>query len=139
MSKMITIIDDVIDSRDVIARIDELTAERDALQAEIDEAKRGAKKAASLALADWSDENAEELGALVDLADEADWSEDWQDGATLIRKTYFTDYCRDLVSDICDLPKDIPDYLVIDWEATADNIRTDYRTVSFAGVEYLIR
>ncbi len=84
--------------------------------------------------------DAEEYEALKDLADEASqYAEDWDYGVTLIRYSYFTAYCQELCDDIGALPKNTPDYIVIDWEATARNLRVDYTEVSFGGVAYLIR
>jgi hypothetical protein len=86
------------------------------------------------------DDDAQELKSLKKLADEADgYCEDWNDGATLIRESYFTEYCEELCKDIGDLPKEIPHYIVIDWEATAHNIRADYTEVDYDGVAYLVR
>lgn len=59
--------------------------------------------------------------------------------AQLIRESYFTEAMRELVSDIGDLPKDVPGYLVIDWEATAENLKVDYTAVDFDGVTYYVR
>ena len=66
------------------------------------------------------------------------WRGDWYP-ITLIRRSYFVDYCRDLVSDIGDMPRKIPSYIEIDWKGTADNLEADYSTVDFDGVEYLYR
>lgn len=108
---------DIIDSRDIIARIEELEGAD-----ERDEAEDA------------------ELAALKALQDEASgYAEDWLYGAALIRGTYFTDYVMELLSDIGALPRDIPHYIVIDEEATADNIRQDYTSVDFDGVEYWVR
>lgn len=83
---------------------------------------------------------AEELATLIAFRDEASqYSPDWRYGATLIHENYFTDYCRELVSDIGDLPRNIPDYIEIDWQATADNIRADYTAVDFNGDTYYVR
>lgn len=101
--------DDVIDSRAVIERIEELQDAYD------------------------------EYKVLTALAEEAADSEDWPHGATLIRETYFVDYCKELLADIGDLPKDLPHYIEIDWDTTADNLRADYTEVDFDGVAYLIR
>lgn len=157
MAREISNSDDVIDSRDVIARIEKLTDERDALQDAVDEADTAlsdvdsddepagtaaaeALAEAETALADWESNYGEELEALEALADECEQiSADWQHGETLIRDSYFTDYCKDLVSDIGVMPRDIPGYIVIDWEATADNLRTDYSEVEYDGETYLIR
>lgn len=46
---------------------------------------------------------------------------------------------QELLEDIGDIPRDMPHYLVIDWEATARNIAVDYTQVDFDGVTYYIR
>jgi hypothetical protein len=33
----------------------------------------------------------------------------------------------------------LPDWIVIDWDATADNLKVDYTEVEFDGVTYLVR
>jgi hypothetical protein len=109
--------DDVIDSRDVIERIDDLEN-----QGELD-----------------VDEQAE-LAALNALQSEAEgYAPDWRYGATLIRDSYFVEYCEEMLKDCGDLPKDIPHYIEIDWAATARNIQVDYTSVEFDGVTYWVR
>jgi len=149
--------DQVIDSRDVIERIEELEGEKEALADAVSEAQdaldeagdlaenltelQATAEAADTALDEWdqSDEG-QELKALLALQDEAEgYSSDWKYGATLIREDYFPEYCQELVSDIGDLPKDIPGYLVIDWDKTADNLKADYTEVDFDGTTYLVR
>lgn len=123
----ITNAEDVIDSRDVIERIEELQAQCE------DFASREA----------WAEEcpdEAEELEVLAAFAsDAADYAPDWNYGTTLIRESYFKDYCQELVEDIGDLPEGIPSYVVVDWEATARNLKVDYTEVSFGGVTYFVR
>lgn len=150
--------DDIIDSRDIIARIDELQSERDALENDCDELKaalnaidgedsreyREAEEAydtAYITLTEWDNsDEAEELRALTALADEgSNSSDDWTYGATLIRDGYFADYAEELCKDIGDLPQNIPDYIVIDWEATAENLKQDYTEVDFDGETYWVR
>ena len=142
--------DDIIDSRDVIARIDELEDERYDLSAEVDRLRdenaetAGASKdeqvAAEGELADWDLQNGDELTALRALASEAeDYAPDWQHGETLVRESYWPTYAQELVEDVGDLPKNLPSYIVIDWEATADNLKADYTEVDFDGVTYLVR
>lgn len=143
--------DDILDSRDIIARIDELESDRETLTDTIEELKEMPVEdreedydetlaAAHLDLTEWDDDNGDELKALKALADEGEnCADDWMHGATLIREDYFVDYCRDLVSDIGDMPRNIPSYIVIDWDATADNLRADYSEVDFDGETYLIR
>jgi hypothetical protein len=123
--------DDVIDSRDIIARIEELqdmgANERRIEHPDLEPSEDDA-------------EELRELDALRSLQEEAEgYTSDWEYGATLIRESYFEDYCQEMLEDIGDLPKDLPGYLVIDWEATADNLRVDYTEVDFDGVAYLVR
>ena len=60
-------------------------------------------------------------------------------GEIMITESDFTEYCQELCEDIGDIPRDIPGYIVIDWDATANNLRSDYSTVNYQGEEYLVR
>lgn len=159
MAREISNAEDVIDSRDVIARIEELEETRDDLQTSADDAasdredladdaddsaRQDADKAFAAAndsLAEWREsEDAAELKALTEFAAEAaDYADDWRYGATLIRDSYWTEYVEELLRDIGDLPQNIPSYIVIDWEATGENIKVDYTSVEFGGVTYWVR
>lgn len=124
--------DDIIDSRDVIARIDELQSERDEYCSDSD-------KYAD----DWATEypeDAAELTSLESLAEEAEgYAGDWQYGEALIHNSYFTEYIIDMLKDCGTLPSDIPWYIEIDEEKTADNCKADYTSVDFDGETYWIR
>jgi hypothetical protein len=124
--------DDILDSRDIIARIEELTDERDSFAPDLDATP-----------ADWAavnPEDAEELATLTALAEEAEgYAPDWTHGETLIRDSYFTEYAMGLLADCGDLPRELPHYIVIDEEATARNIRMDYTAVEFGDITYWIR
>jgi chromosome segregation ATPase len=163
----------VLDSRDIIARIEELIEIRDAVdeaQAAFDEAREELTTAnveagelpedneqaaddverAEKALDDAEDvltaakdeyeDIREELEMLEALAEEGEqYSEDWKYGATLIRENYFTDYCKELCEDIGDIPKDLPPYIVIDWDTTAENLKVDYTTIDFGTETFYVR
>ena len=147
--------DDVIDSRDVIERIEELEGERqdlqDAFETAVDnelqntdpeqrETLNTVRNDAYKALTDWDEENKAELDALKALAEEAEgYAPDWRHGAALVRDSYFEDYARELLEDIGDIPRNLPHYIEIDWEATARNIQMDYTAVDFDGVSYWVR
>ena len=77
------------------------------------------------------------LDALRGNGGDEHWRGDWYP-ITLIREDYFAEYARDLVDDCGELPA-IPSYVVIDWEATADNLRVDYSEVDVDGIAYLYR
>lgn len=135
---------DIQDSRDLNKRLEELEEKRDLIEslkeeleaAEGEEEKEGIADKLSDAETDFDKEEQEELSELENLRDEVT---DWRHGATLIAESDFEDYCRDLVSEMGDLPADIPGYLVIDWAATADNLRADYSEADYQGTTYLFR
>lgn len=122
--------DNIIDSRDVIARIEELEGELLNEDGEIDQDNEdGAYRDA-----------ASELGSLQRLADEAGHSPDWQYGETLIRDSYFEDYAQELAEDIGDIDRDARwPHNCIDWERAARELQMDYSAVDFDGVTYWIR
>ena len=110
----------VIDSRDIIERIEELQAMKDSMQQDVDEGK--------------------ELDMLREFAAEASqYSSDWEYGETLIHADYFTEYCMIILKDCGDLPTNIPWYIVIDEEATAENLKSDYVELELDGQTYYMR
>jgi hypothetical protein len=137
---------DVIDSRDVIARIEELQDERQPLADEVEETEAGddeaATQAAQAALQEWDgSEEGQELRALLALQAEAEGYSDWTHGATLIRDSYFPDYARDLAEDLYgDKVRNAEwPFSHIDWEAAAEALQVDYTAVEFDGVTYWVR
>lgn len=64
---------------------------------------------------------------------------DWAYGELLIHEDYFTEYCKEMLDDCGDLPSNMPDYIVIDWDATAENLKADYTEIDFDGTTYLVR
>lgn len=134
--------EDIIDSRDVIARIEELENERDDYTAPNKDGYQ------TMIGADWAVDNPEdaaELAALQSLAKEAECAPDWSYGETLIRRSYFVDYTEQLINDCYELPKEMNSgqwpyrHMTIDYEAAARELEHDYTSVDFDGVEYLIR
>ncbi len=126
--KTISNSDNVIDSRDVIARIKELENDREAVE---DEGKPGRLK-------EWDNEYGEELTALKALATQAEgYAGDWKYGCALIRDSYFNEYMDQMLEDIGDLPKDLPCYLSITVDYNA--LQMDYTSVDFDGVTYWVR
>ena len=109
--------DDVIDSRDVIEKIEELEGEET-----LEQEEKG------------------ELKALKALAEEVEgYAPDWTYGVTLINEGYFTEYAKELCEDIGAVPKDMPSYIAIDWDQTAENLKVNYTEVEFNGQTYLVR
>jgi hypothetical protein len=82
-----------------------------------------------------------EYEAIRDFCDECDGYGDFEHGETLIRRSYFQEYCEELCEEIGEIPKDLPSYIVnnIDWEGVADDLEVDYMTVDYDGQEFLMR
>jgi len=121
--------DEIVDTRDILTRRDELAEARDT--------------------DDLADGEAEEFALLEALiVDLNDCCSGWADGESLIRDSYFKDYARELHEDTAD-----PDvskimdqwpYRHIDWDDAADELRQDYTAVEVPGghfgtVTYWIR
>jgi hypothetical protein len=120
-TKVIDNLQDVIDSRDVIERIEELEGDVEAELA--------------------SDDDIAELETLKVLAEEAEgYAEDWKHGEALIRDSYFTEYAQQLAEDMGAVSENQnwPN-TCIDWEEAARQLQQDYTEVDFDGVAYWIR
>ena len=90
----------------------------------------------------WRDNWQTELEVIEDINElENSVGSEWSYGVTLIDEDDFQDYCEELVSDIGDLPKDLPSYISnnIDWEGVAEDLKVDYSEVTFRGTSYLYR
>ena len=128
----------VIDSRDVIERIEEL-------EAELADDDGNIPSLDSLSDDDERRADVEELEELKRLQSEAESSPDWQHGETLIRESYFASYIEELINDCYEMPKDMNSgawpwrHMKIDYEAAADEAKADYFEVEYFGVTYLIR
>lgn len=141
MTNPISNTDDVIDSRDVIARIEYLREELADLESEADNDTNAAVAEAKEALADWQNEYGDELQSLEALASEAEgYAPDWNYGSALIRDDYFQEYAEELANDIGAIDRN-PTWPCnfIDWEAAAEALKQDYTCVEFDGVDYWIR
>lgn len=117
---------DVIDSRDIISRIEDLESADDENPLSEDDAK--------------------ELADLQAFASEcADYASDWKHGESIIADSYFTDHIKELVNDCYEMPKNMDSgkwpfcHMTIDWEAAADQAKGDYTEVTFQGMSYWIR
>ncbi len=157
----------VLDSRDIIDRIEHLESEREALTDEVDtaqealddlnsddfeevsafeEAEQTAKDELATAQAnvnDWDEsDEGQELAKLKAFAEEAESSSsDWTYGATLIHEDYFEDYARQLADDLglYDDRKAQWPHTCIDWAQAAEELKQDYTSVDFDGETYWVR
>jgi hypothetical protein len=114
--------DDMIDTRNVLERIEELADEVEGLTIEDDEI---------LELAN--------LAFLIERVEDVS-RDSSKDGVGLIRDSYFQSYAQELAEDIGAIPKKQTwPGRCIDWEQAAHELRMDYSSVDFDGVEYWVR
>jgi hypothetical protein len=109
---------DVIDSRDVIARIEELENNEERTEHEAIE--------------------------LVDLRKLATYGEsyidDWQYGAQLVRESYFETHAHELADDCGMISRDAKwPHTCIDWKWAARELMHDYTALDYDGVTYYVR
>jgi predicted nuclease with TOPRIM domain len=116
-----------LDTRDLQERLEELEGERTDLQEAVNDAEgEEEKQTAHEELDSWEGDNLEELEALWKLKDEVS---EWDDGNTLVPEEDWIDYVEEMLKDCGDLPRNLPWYIEIDWEKTAENIAQDYGTM----------
>lgn len=130
MSDIITT-DDIIDVRDIIARVEVL------------EAIDGIEDA--IAARDENDDASELVDLRALLADlegaggDEQWRGDWYP-VTLIRDDYFRTYAQDLAEDIGAIDANAAwPARCIDWTQAARELRMDYTSVTYAGITYWTR
>jgi hypothetical protein len=124
MTNEINNMQDIIDSRDIIERIADLSA---------------------LALVNGGDgldrDEADELVALIALASEGrGYAPDWEYGVALIRGSHFEKYAEQLADDLGLInPAATWPNSCIDWEQAARELQYDYTALDFDGVTYWVR
>ncbi len=126
-----------LDTRDLQERLEELEGERTDLQEAVNDAEgEEEKQTAQEELDSWEGDNLDELEALRGLRDEVG---EWDDGNLLVPEEDWIDYVEEMLKDYGYLPPEIPWYIEIDWEKTAENIAQDYGTVEYMGTTYYYR
>lgn len=151
---------DVINSRDVIERIEELKGDLESAYEDYETAYEEAVEAKlpvapkfdfdqwveqqSSGSSDMTDE-ATEYRALVALADQGEGYGDWMHGDQLIRESYFTNYIEELIEDCYEMPKEMDSgnwpyrHMTMDYEAAAEEAKSDYTCLDFDGETYWMR
>ena len=66
------------------------------------------------------------------------WRGDWYP-ITFIKETYFVDYCEQELEDCGYIPNDFPHWIIIDYEATSNNMKQDYQEIDILGETYYYR
>ena len=145
----------IIDTRDLHDRLEELKEMQEELQKKKDELAELNNYVPDEDEQEEHDEKVEDLGKEIDDL-ESDFGKDereeldelesmeseipeWRHGETLIPEYEFVDYCEELCKDLGDVPREIPWWIEIDWDKTAENIKADYSEIEYQGTTYLYR
>lgn len=124
MTRQVLNTEDIIDSIDVIKRVEELESE---IEIAIEDG-------------DDYDDLLDELTPLKKLAEQGEgYAADWHYGEALIRHDYFPSYAQDLAEEIGAYDPNTWPQTAIDWERAARELSVDYTVIDFDGVEYLVR
>ena len=140
---------DTLDTRDLNKRLNELEDEREGLEDAVTTLKDEAKDCdpdekekcddnvtdAIEALNEWDEEYKEELDELCAMRDEIS---EWRHGEALIAEEDFAEYAEQLADDLCDVTDHWP-FNHIDWDAAADELKSDYLSIDYQGTTYLYR
>lgn len=135
-----TLLDEIADLKDLKEELDDQYAEEenqkyiDDLTARLEECIEEIE-AVEQALAEWQEENQEELDELNTLENQIG---EWRYGAALIPEDDFTEYVQDMAEDVGAVGES-SSWIVIDWEATADGVKMDYSTCEYQGETYYFR
>lgn len=133
-----------LDTRDLIARIEELRSDRDGW---VLGAPDGSETPNPEGWADDEPDDAAELATLESFMDEMkgyggdeQWEGDWYP-VTLIREDVFQEYAEEMADDLHG--KEMRDlswpFQFIDWEAAANALRVAYGSATYGSTEYLYR
>jgi len=79
------------------------------------------------------------LEKILEFESELEMTDDYKYGISIIHKDYFTEYCTEFLEEVGYVPKDFPTWIVIDYEATALNMRSDYFSTEYEGETYYTR
>ena len=148
--------DDIIYSRDVIKRIEELEDDLEDLKRAVEDAKENVRswegdeecadeleaaetdlKEAEAALEEWDDKD--EYEALKEL-ENGFYGYCWGYGGMLVLDSHFEDYARELAEETCGI-KNLNQwpFSCIDWEEAANELKHDYMSADADGYTYWMR
>ena len=83
----------------------------------------------------------EELTELESLKEEISDNSDegFEYGIQLIHENYIDDYLHELLIDCGYIPKDMPSWIEIDYDATYNNMKQDYNEIEINGITFYVR
>ncbi|MCR4331055.1 MAG: hypothetical protein NUV49_04230 [Patescibacteria group bacterium] len=141
--------EDVFDSRDVDARIEELEAEEERINDENEEKKQEieehnaeleeGEEPEEFEAEEMDEGEKEELRILREFKDDCG-SREWKYGLAFINDDYFTEYAEETAYDIGAVDRNANwPVMFIDWDAAAEALKQDYLTIELEGNTFYYR
>lgn len=127
-----------IDTRELQKEFDELQSDYEALKDELQNPLLDNDELfnAEEDLKDWETDNLERYETLQELFSKLESCYDFRHGILLIDEDDFTEYVQDYAESTGAIGEN-SEWISIDWEATADNLRSNYSEIEFEGTTYL--
>lgn len=132
--------EDIIDTRDLNDKLEELLSDQEDVQSELDLLSSDTEDEVELSEIESLEEQIKNLQDEIDILEDLK-SEipEFENGEQMIKDSYFVDAMKELCEDIGDVSSDLPFYIVIDWETTAENLKVDYSSCEYNGEIYWFR
>lgn len=125
--------EDVLDSRDIITRVEELESELQGVTEDDKQEEQDAEIKAEL------EPMLAFLEEMKGAGGDAQWRGDWYP-VTLIRDSYWKEYAQEYAEDVGAIPDNSRwPCTCIDWDQAARELRMDYTCADFDGVTYWFR
>jgi hypothetical protein len=128
---------DYIDTRDLAETREELRKELEESYKELVDSVK--PEDLEEAYKEWAEDNENDLEKIKQIDQIESEVSEFEHGETLIPECEFENYVEDMVRDCGYIDKDIPSWIEINWEKTADNLRYGYSTVEYDGYTYYYR
>lgn len=161
--------DDIIDSREVVSRLEELQGDRDDLNDSLDVANEEYDKVKRYDQ-DMGEDDPDPGGLIEECYDEVEYIKDsiadlekdelepleafcsvgegyseWSSGVSLIHEDHFVEYTKQLIDDAYEMPVELDqggwpwDHISIDYDAAAEALKQDYGTIEFEEETYYLQ
>lgn len=129
-----------LNSRDLLKRLGELEGEYEDFKDELENSSLSDEEMNELNkdILDWENAYLDEMKELQNLMDQLENHVEFSYGITLIPENEFEDYVQNYAEDIGAFDNN-NHWIVVDWEATADNLRSDFNEVEYENETYLYR
>lgn len=129
-----------LDSRELQEEFNELESELEALKEEFVDAKTlEEKEDAAYNMRMWEKDNLERYKLLKDFINRMENEPDWNYGLIFISEDEFEDYTQQYCEDTGLIDRNMPSFIEIDWEKTAENFSDEFNMVEFDGEYYYYR